>query len=249
MSIEQNETRNEFLLSEAVAAVEERIRVTRPAGYELTMHLAWMRGGCRAASGLLRRSETVARAWGEGGDRKAGALVEVFALAMISRWYRELDGRRSYPEDERRVAREISVANVLRFCDSYKRTAVRRAVDDFMRLDLQYNHDADRRVDGGAGGDVSEEENLLGLRALWACGAQVDLDYLEIVAFPLRHRLDRVASRIPAWTEDPADLEALGTAVSMGAEEVLKGLDELQETNLLFLSYVPKPVHRIENSV
>ncbi len=66
MSIEQNETRNEFLLSEAVAAVEERIRVTRPAGYELTMHLAWMRGGCRAASGLLRRSETVARAWGEG---------------------------------------------------------------------------------------------------------------------------------------------------------------------------------------
>ena len=89
MSIEQNETRNEFLLSEAAAAVEERIRVTRPAGYELTMYLAWMRGGCRAASGLLRRSETVARAWGEGGDRKAGALVEVFApcddLAMVPR--------------------------------------------------------------------------------------------------------------------------------------------------------------------
>ncbi len=249
MLTEQDERRNQLLLSEAVAAIEERIRLTRPAGYELTMYLAWIRGGRRAASGLLQRSETVARAWGEGGDRKAGAFVEVFALAMISRWYRELDRRRSYPDDERRLAREISVANMLRFCDSYKRTAVRRAVDDFMRLDLQYNHDADRRVEEGAGGGVSEEENLLGLRALWACGAQIDLDYLEIVSFPLRHRLDRVASRIPAWTEDPADLEALRAAVSMGAEETLKGLDELQETNLLFLSYVPKPVHRIENSV
>ena len=217
-------TKTKRLLSNALSYVGARIDGGAPSRPERMVYDAWLRGGSRVAARLVGSSPDLKRPWGKGNERKATALVEVFTLAMISRWYRLLDSRLDRPEEERQSARQIAAANVLMIFDDYSDWAIKLAVADFMKMDAQFNYDSELNEGRPAAEErAHQEENLLGLRALWACGAPVELD-LATPAFPLTGPEDRNAAGIPEWMPAPASSMTMISALGNGTEECIRRL-------------------------
>jgi hypothetical protein len=91
---------------------------------------------------------------------------------MASRWYWKLDQAEQHPAQERRLAREVFAANLLKLFRDDSPTGV----DDFMKLDAQFNYDRKVAMEKTDRGVRSEEEQLLLSRALEACGCPAPLD-------------------------------------------------------------------------
>jgi hypothetical protein len=147
--------------------------------YYKVIYPAWLEGGSVTASIALNRCKSLRNAWGEGGEQKALAVTEVFALAMVSSWYRSVEEYEQHSEEERREARRAAASNVLTFFGGYSRMTL----DDFLKFDAQLN--ADR--------DSNEDEHRKGIKTLWclllctmaerACsGSRLDL---SAVTFPV----------------------------------------------------------------
>ncbi len=215
-------TKTERLLSKALSYVGARVDGAAPSRPERAVYDAWLRGGSRVAARLIGSSPDLKRPWGKGNERKATALVEVFALAMISRWYRLLDSRLDRPEEERQSARQVAAANILMIFDDYSDWAIKLAVADFMKLDTQFNYDFELNEGSMLTEDrAHQEENLLGLRALWACGVPVELDLVTPV-FPLAGPEDRNAAGIPEWMTAPSSSMTMMSALANGTEECIR---------------------------
>ena len=104
-----------------------------------TSYLAVLAGGTVAANLVVEWCECVKKAWGKGDEEKALALIKLFTLVMLSRWYIWLDEKQQPSEDERRQARVMAASNILRlFGDDSK-----NAVEDFLNMDSQYNYEWD----------------------------------------------------------------------------------------------------------
>jgi len=165
-------------------------------------------GGISAAITAVEACTGLKRAWGRGDDRKAWALVEVFTLAMVSRWYRAFARHVAQLPQEEREGREpfatleVFAISVLNLFEDDSPTGL----EDFLKLDAQYNYDMDQLEDEGRVGDCVETKLLL-LRALKACGHPSDLD-LSRLRLPIEGRFGLVAEAVRLDIRDLKELFA-----------------------------------------
>lgn len=149
-----------------------------------TSYLAVLAGGTVAANLVVEWCECVKKAWGKGDEEKALALIKLFTLAMLSRWYIWLDEKQQPSKDERRQARVMAASNILRlFGDDSK-----NAVEDFLNMDIQYNYE----WDSTARMPMLKMNLLLLAKACEACG-QPAINWGK-VAFPVKEWQDVVDS-------------------------------------------------------
>ena len=91
------------------------------------------------------------------------ALVEVFTLALLSRWYRMLDDSsdNTFEPEEDEPGLDDSATHILNLFGTYSEDAL----GDFIKLDKQFNYDADLRagkVQGsGRTGVIRIEEHIM----------------------------------------------------------------------------------------
>ena len=230
-------------LAKAQAALLTRTRKLVTDRDDLPLYISWMKGGSMVAGRMLASSEEIRSLWKGGDNRKATALIEIFTLAMISRWYRFLDRKLDQPETERRLARRIAAANVLQIFDEYSDESIEQAVADLIKLDAQHNLEVDQDRSDAQADPTSEEENVLGLRALWACGATVEFD-LRSVELSGSNGAGESSPSIPRWTTKPEELTAFSEALDDGAEATLRFLKNRPADDLSAVAYVPVPFPR-----
>jgi len=173
---ESQKGRSRRLLEKALEVLLGRLLSVVEYEEDVRTHSAWLVGGHTAALTALETSPAVRQAWGKGCEESAMGLIEVFALAMISRWYRQLDEAMSPSESDRKLGRETAASNIMSFFghDKAERT---KLVQDFMAMDAQYNYDADRREDPHHEGTPLVAAALLVSSAVQGCGSPSKVDF------------------------------------------------------------------------
>jgi hypothetical protein len=149
-----------------------------------TSYLAVLAGGTVAAKQVVEHCICVKKAWGKGDEEKALALIKLFTLVMLSRWYVWLDEKQQPSEDERRQARVMAGSNILRlFGDDSE-----NAIEDFLNMDIQYNYE----WDSTARVPMLKMNSLILAKACEACGHPA-INWSRI-AFPVKEWQDVVDS-------------------------------------------------------
>jgi len=84
-------SRSKKLLEGVLAIYVGRMLKTDTEKHEEFMYQVWISGASKTVLSLLSANGTLKDAWGKGEERKAKALLEVFTLAMMSRWFRAIE--------------------------------------------------------------------------------------------------------------------------------------------------------------
>ncbi len=189
-------------------AQEESTMAGDEAQYYYALYSAWILGGSAAASIAVGTSERLKEAWGKGDERKALALTELFTLPMISSWYRTISAEEKHSAEDRARACQIAVSNVCAFLDSDPK----EAMEKFVVLDSQLNHDKDKLEDAEAEGVPLASYALLGAMAEYIChGLKLNLTGIN---FPVAHSHDLRERGVRHL--GISDLAALPAALSAG---------------------------------
>lgn len=180
-----------------------------------TSYLAVLAGGEVVAYLVVENCACVKKAWGEGNEEKALALIKLFTLDMLSEWYRWLDEKKQPSEDERRQARVMAASNILRlFGDDSE-----NAVEDFLNMDSQFNYERDNNT------RLVTISHLLLAKACEACG-QSCINWGKVV-FPVREwqaLVDAGAIINDPISENYRDLIAFRTVEVTGIETMFNTL-------------------------
>jgi hypothetical protein len=174
---------------------------------------AWAVGGTAAANAAVSQCDCLKSAWGRGDEARSRLLAKTFGLAMISPWYRRLGEGQQHSEEERTEAVRIAASNVAAFFGDYSGNAV----DDFLKMDAQFNLDEDLRQDVTRQGLPLVFYALLCGKAESACTG-VDLD-LSPVTLPADEpsTLDELGLGYLGFF----DIMATATAFNVGVGTVL----------------------------
>ena len=179
---EPRKDRNRRLFREALGAAVKRAASVVTDEYLLAVHTAWLLGGSVAANIAVDMSESFSssslkKAWGRGDEKKARALTQVFALAMISPWHRSTIPPQ-YSDEARTSACEIAASNVVTIFD----ITPHHTVGDFLKMDAQFNYERDWIDKKTREGTPTLRLSLLWTQAQLACaGRHLDL---ASVTFP-----------------------------------------------------------------
>jgi hypothetical protein len=96
-------------------------------------------GGSVAAEMVINNASAVHRFWGEGNAAWAKEISQLFAFLMLSQCYRWVIER---PEEGKTpIPKEVSATKLIYAFN----TEPEQSLDDFIRFDLQYNYDLDKK--------------------------------------------------------------------------------------------------------
>ena len=125
-------------------------------------------GASTAAVVSIQNCPSISQAWGKGSEWPAGALMQVFSLAMLRRVSRI--GLGSIPLANLKNMAEI----ILNSIHSSKHPNIASALTEWANLNEQFNFDTKLAEESGPGPDSSflVEEQLLRLQAIAACRVQ-----------------------------------------------------------------------------
>ncbi len=104
---------------------------------EAATHLAWLEGGMHLARFGVEHLATLKKAWGKGSLESTHALTTVFALNMISRWYRAVRDDRPIKDETRAVL--IAATNILTLLGQ----EALGDIVDFVNLHTQFTFECD----------------------------------------------------------------------------------------------------------
>ena len=161
--LESQESRNKRLFDEVYFALGERLKAMEADSERQAVYGSWLVGAMFTAQGVLGRKgefKPLKEAWGKGDFKKAVALIEVFTVPMVSRWFRI--GNENLSAEKRLESCYIGVSNVLAFLGHHSEHRVK----ELMNMVIQYNYDEDqgREIRGLV------EMNYLFSLSLKACG-------------------------------------------------------------------------------
>lgn len=208
---ESLDRRTQRLLNEEFEALHNLILKLSPDDSERRLATAWLVGGWSAAR-IALAIPSLKEAWGKGDRTKAAALIQVFTLAMISWWYRELDKTQQRSEGEKRAARVLAASGVLTLFGDYSE----EAVAEFMNMDIQFNWDLDQAEYNEQGGRLWLFTHFLLSKAVQACQQASRLD-LRSVTVPVTRFEDLRAQGGDLDSWNPVETVAFQSAVSKAA--------------------------------
>ncbi len=207
---ESQKARNDRLFKEILVLYARVLPSFVEDEHERAVHVAWSLGGCAAANIAVDGCKSLKEAWGKGDEQKALELTETFMLPMVSKWYRNVDEQEEHSDGERREARRVAASNVLLVLGRYRE----EAVEEFLKMDAQFNYDEDQRDDEDATGMPLMFSGLLWLKADGVCsGSNVDLSSARL---PVESSAELRGQGI--HTEGHfADVIQIGVALGIGA--------------------------------
>jgi len=209
---ESQEARNKRLFNDEFEALYNLVSQLSPDDSDRRLHAAWLLGGWSAAQ-IALAVPSLEKAWGKGDRTKARALMEIFVLAMMSWWYRQLDKSQQRSEGERRTARVVAASNILMLFENYSE----EAVAEVMNMDIQFNWDLDQNE--RQAGRLWLFGHFLMSKALEACDQPSRLS-LRSLTLPCTRFEDVLAQggSLDSW--NPYEAVALQSAVTEGARNM-----------------------------
>ncbi|MBI2862657.1 MAG: hypothetical protein HYX89_07545 [Chloroflexi bacterium] len=136
--LSESELRDRYPIDQAVNAAISVIalRVEDPKGRNAFM--AWLKGAGVVAL-IVLRGGFLSRVWGEGDIAKAMKLTKLFALHMVSVYYRVLAKQSNLSPDQQWEACKAAATELLAlFSDASEET-----IREYRKRDLQFNYDID----------------------------------------------------------------------------------------------------------
>ncbi len=134
---ESQSSRNDRLFGAVRDAAFKTIHEQFGDGPEASTHSSWVAGGMHLAKGAVDHLETLKNAWGKGSVESARSLTVLFALSMISRWYRAMRADRPVKDETRAV--QIAATNILTLLGQ----EALGDIVDFVNLHSQFIYECD----------------------------------------------------------------------------------------------------------
>jgi len=214
---ESENSRIHQLFEAAFMQLNERLHELVPDEDDRRFYTALLAGGKVAASAVVSRCEGVNKAWGDGNEEKALALIRLFTLSMLSQCYRWLDEVEHHRREELNTARKVAASNILQlFGDDSD-----NAITDFLNIDIQYNYDLKHKR------HLIHIGSILLAKACEACGHKcIDWDR---VSFPVKEleSLTRAGVIIdPEPIRSAYDIKALWLSHAAGVQAMVKYHEE-----------------------
>ncbi len=182
---ESQQSRNKRLLEHAWKTVLDKLEEVVDRDVDYLTHSAWLFGGAVAAQAALQPQgdlpgAVLRKAWAKGDEQKALALVEVFTLPTVSRWYWIADRQIQVAPEQKELGRRIAASNIL----SVFSHCSDELVQQFLGMDIQFNYERERTEREAERGTPMVEAVLVLWKALNACGYPPQLDWGKLT-FPV----------------------------------------------------------------